>query len=197
MKIDPLTLQTDEADIFAGGDAVRGPQTVIEAIADGREAAISIDRYLKGHDLWFGRDRTLNPITTPIKDNYDPSPRNKMPAHQGKERVKGFAEVQLGFSEEAAVKESKRCISCGTCCIQACPYDAITFDVLSGKTQKCNLCIERVKNGLIPACADNVCLAHCVYFGDARHIDKMIKERFWLKPRIEGKLGSLVIKVGD
>ena len=51
MNIDPLTLQSNDPDIFAGGDAARGPQSVIEAIADGRQAAISIDRYIKGQDL--------------------------------------------------------------------------------------------------------------------------------------------------
>ena len=52
------------------------------------------------------------------------------------------------------------------CCIQACPYDAITFDEKSGIARKCNLCYDRVTNGLYPACADNICLAHCIYFGD-------------------------------
>jgi NADPH-dependent glutamate synthase beta subunit-like oxidoreductase len=47
MNVDPLTLQSDDPDIFAGGDAVRGPQSVIEAIADGRQAAVSIDRYIQ------------------------------------------------------------------------------------------------------------------------------------------------------
>lgn len=197
MAVDPLTLQTDDPDIFAGGDAVRGPRTVIEAIADGREAALSISRYLKGEDLRFGRTRKLYPIATPVKGEYDPSPRTEMPVQDGGERVNGFEEVQRGFSEEMAVREGRRCITCGTSCIQACPYDAITFNVQIGKSQKCNLCIERVKNGLIPACADNVCLAHCVYFGDARRIEQMVKERFWLKARIEGSLGSLVIRVGD
>ncbi len=51
MKIDPLTLQTHDPDIFAGGDAVTGPRTVIEAIAAGKQAAISIGRYIRGEDL--------------------------------------------------------------------------------------------------------------------------------------------------
>jgi NADPH-dependent glutamate synthase beta subunit-like oxidoreductase len=197
MAVDPLTLQTTDPDIFAGGDAVRGPQTVIEAIADGREAAISIDRYLSSKDLWLGRDRTLSPITEPVKEGYEPAPRVPTPMRDGKERVKDFAEVRMGLRDEEAVKEANRCISCGTACIQACPYDALTFNVTTGKTQKCNLCIDRVKFGLMPACADNVCLAHCVYFGDGQHIDTMIKERFWLKARLDGTLGSLVIKVGE
>ena len=60
---------------------------------------------------------------------------------------------------------------------------------------KATLCKKRVVNGWTPACADNVCLAHCVYCGDARDIDKMIEEKTWLKHRLEGTLGSMVIKV--
>ncbi|MBT8370780.1 MAG: 4Fe-4S binding protein [Deltaproteobacteria bacterium] len=55
---------------------------------------------------------------------------------------------------------------CSGCkaCIDACPYDAIAFDENKCSAQKCNLCHHRVDQGLIPACADNVCLAHCIYF---------------------------------
>jgi heterodisulfide reductase subunit A len=51
MKVDPVTLQTSDPDIFAGGDAVTGPATVVEAIAAGKEAAISMDRFIRGEDL--------------------------------------------------------------------------------------------------------------------------------------------------
>ena len=197
ISVDSLTLQTKDMDIFAGGDAVRGPKSVIEAIADGRKAAKSIQLFITKEDLFFERNKELVSITTPQKDKYEVCYRNKMPHLDPKERVKSFAEVRQGFTEEMAKKEASRCISCGSCCIQACPYDAISYNINTGKSEKCNLCIDRVKNGLIPACADNVCLAHCVYFGDAGNIEQMVKERFWLKHRIEGKLGSLVIKVGD
>jgi Fe-S-cluster-containing dehydrogenase component len=55
------------------------------------------------------------------------------------------------------------CTGCQAC-IAACPYDAIGFDDEKGIAQKCNLCHHRVDQGLIPACADNVCLAHCINF---------------------------------
>ncbi|CAB1062719.1 hypothetical protein D1BOALGB6SA_7501 [Olavius sp. associated proteobacterium Delta 1] len=55
---------------------------------------------------------------------------------------------------------------CSGCqaCIDECPYDAIAFDDDEDIAQKCNLCHHRVDFGLIPACADNVCLAHCIHF---------------------------------
>ena len=191
MKIDPLTLQSDDPDIFAGGDAVRGPRTVIEAIADGRQAAISIDRYIGHLDLRLDRESAWKAITNPQIENADPSPRANMPRLKPKERVKNFSEVQKGYSEEMAVQEARRCISCGSCCIQACPYNAITFDAISGKTQKCNLCYHRVVNGLYPVCADNICLAHCVYFGDPAEIEKRILE----KREMRGGWGEIIPKV--
>jgi Fe-S-cluster-containing dehydrogenase component len=55
------------------------------------------------------------------------------------------------------------CTGCQAC-IDECPYDAIAFDDDKDIAQKCNLCHHRVDHGLIPACADDVCLAHCIYF---------------------------------
>lgn len=74
------------------------------------------------------------------------------------------------------VLADENCTGCRVC-IEACPYDAIDFDEGKGVAQKCNLCHHRVDHGLIPACADNVCLAHCIYFGDPDEIDKMISEK--------------------
>jgi NADPH-dependent glutamate synthase beta subunit-like oxidoreductase len=190
MNVDPLTLQSDDPDIFAGGDAVRGPQSVVEAIADGRQAAISIDRYIRGQDLRLDRDIELKAIKEPQKDKYDQVPRAQMPRLKPQTRVKNFKEVQKGFTKKMAVQEARRCISCGSCCIQACPYDAITFDEKIGKTQKCNLCYQRVVNGLYPACADNICLAHCIYFGNPAEIEKKILE----KRKIRGGWGDILPK---
>jgi Fe-S-cluster-containing dehydrogenase component len=113
-----------------------------------------------------------------------------MPRIDPQERVKSFAEVRLGFTEDMVLQEAKRCVSCGTCCIQACPYDAITFNEHSGKTQKCNLCYQRVTNGLYPACADNICLAHCIYFGDPAEIEQKILG----KRELRGGWGEIIPK---
>ena len=61
------------------------------------------------------------------------------------------------------VMDYEQCTGCELC-IEACPYNAISFDADKDVAQKCNLCYERVDQGLIPACADNVCLAHCIHF---------------------------------
>ena len=69
------------------------------------------------------------------------------------------------------VMDYEQCTGCELC-IEACPYNAITFDPDKGVAQKCNLCHHRVDKGLLPACADNVCLAHCIFFGDPEEIKK-------------------------
>ena len=63
------------------------------------------------------------------------------------------------------ILDDEKCLGCGLC-QEACPYDAIAMDAVNGVARKCNLCHHRVDQGLVPACADNVCPAHCIYFGD-------------------------------
>jgi len=165
MNVDPLTLQSDDPDIFAGGDAVRGPQTVIEAIADGRQAAISIDRYLRGLDLRLGRDLAWKAITEPQKEEYDPAARALMPRLEPQERVRNFDEVRKGFTAEMAIQEARRCISCGACCVQACPYDVMQFNHDILKAVKCDLCVDKRGRGEAPACT-TVCPTRCIFWGD-------------------------------
>ncbi len=67
------------------------------------------------------------------------------------------------------VLDPRKCVGCQGC-LGACPYGAITFDLTRSVARKCNLCDHRVDQGLYPACADNVCLAHCIYFGTPEQI---------------------------
>ncbi len=164
MNVDPLTLQSDDPDIFAGGDAVRGPSTVVEAIADGREAAVSIDRFLQGLDLRLGRGARLNAITEPQKEGYNPTARALMPRLAPRERVKSLDEVEQGFTQELVMQEAQRCISCGSCCVQACPYDVMQFNHEIIKAVKCDLCVEKRGNGEAPACT-TVCPTRCILWG--------------------------------
>jgi NADPH-dependent glutamate synthase beta subunit-like oxidoreductase len=167
MNVDPLTLQSDDPDIFAGGDAVRGPQSVVEAIADGRQAAVSIIRYLSGQDLRLGRGAELKAIKEPQKEIYDSTARAQMPYLEAKNRVKNFSEVQKGFARKVAVQEAKRCISCGTCCVQACPWDVMQFNHEVTKAVKCDLCVEKRGRDEIPACFA-ICPTRCIFWGDPK-----------------------------
>jgi NADPH-dependent glutamate synthase beta subunit-like oxidoreductase len=165
MKVDPLTLQSDDPDIFAGGDAIRGPQTVVEAIADGRQAAISIDRYIQNQNLLLGRDATLKAIAEPQKEKYDPAMRAEKTCLEPKARIKNFNEVEQGFADATVIQEAKRCISCGSCCVQACPYDVMQFNQEATKAVKCDLCVVKRGNQEVPACSA-VCPTHCISWGD-------------------------------
>ncbi|MBU0990657.1 MAG: FAD-dependent oxidoreductase, partial [Proteobacteria bacterium] len=132
VNTDPLTLQTDDPDIFAGGDAVTGPRTVIEAIEAGKQAAISMDRFIRGVDLREGRQREWEPVEDVSTEGYAHLPRTRMPRLDPGKRLNNFREVQLGFSQDQAVAEARRCISCGICsecytCVAACKAEAVDF----------------------------------------------------------------------
>ena len=163
----PITLETAAKGVFAGGDAFYGSKTVADAIGCGKEASVSIDRYLRGLDLCAGReprDANLTAITEPLREKYDPAPRAQMAWLPPGERM-GTDEVQLGFAEETAVQQAKRCITCGTSCVQACPYGVMQFNHASLKAVKCDLCVEKRRNDEAPACTW-ACPAHCIYWGD-------------------------------
>jgi NADPH-dependent glutamate synthase beta subunit-like oxidoreductase/ferredoxin len=165
MSVDPLTLQSDDADIFAGGDAIRGPDIVIAAIADGRQAAISIDRFISGADLRQDRDRAWVAVAEVQKDRYEPAGRATLPRMDPKDRVMGFEEVQQGLAEGSAVQEAQRCLGCGAVCIQACPYSVIQFGTEDGRAHKCDLCVYRIQRGELPVCAE-ACLTDAISFGE-------------------------------
>jgi NADPH-dependent glutamate synthase beta subunit-like oxidoreductase len=168
LEADPVTLQTPMEGVFAGGDVFHGPASIADAIGSGRQAAISIDRYIQGQDLRLGRlgrDKALRAITEPQKERYDPSARGQMPRLEPQERVKNFEEIHKGFTEEMAVQEGKRCIMCGASCVQACPYDVMQFNHETLKAVKCDLCIDKRSRGEAPACT-TVCLTRCISWGD-------------------------------
>jgi len=133
MQVDALTLQSHDADIFAGGDAVTGPQTVIKAIAAGKQAAISIGRFLRGEDLREGREKEWKAVQEVSTEGYDRIPRAQMPSLAPEARMSTFDEVQLGFTEEQVRQEAQRCLSCGICsecyqCEEACLARAVRHD---------------------------------------------------------------------
>jgi formate dehydrogenase major subunit len=115
----PRTLQTTVVGIFAGGDVYTGPKTVISALSAGKRAAHCIDLFLRKKPV-KGPTMPFN-ISKGSLDNVDPQnfigftkkPRAKMPELPAAARHNNFEEVELGFSEDTAVREGKRCLSCG------------------------------------------------------------------------------------
>ncbi len=133
MSVDPVTLQSDDPDIFAGGDAVTGPATVVEAIGAGKEAAISIDRFIRGQDLHIDRQTDWEAVTDVDTDNASVVEKTKMRCLDPDIRTGNFNEVQLGFSKEEAQREVDRCLECGVCsecyqCVEACLAEAVVHD---------------------------------------------------------------------
>jgi NADPH-dependent glutamate synthase beta subunit-like oxidoreductase len=178
MNVDSLTLQSDDADIFAGGDAVRGPQSIIEAIADGKQAAISIDLFIKGRDLKLGRGEKLITNTNPQKEVYNKIDPVQMPRLDAQQRVDSFDEVQLGLTEEMVIEEAKRCINCGSCCVQACPHGVMQFNHEIIKAVKCDLCVEKRGRNEAPACS-LVCPTHCIVWGDPEKFPEKLPAGPW------------------
>lgn len=166
---DKLTLQTSIPKVFTAGEVVTGAGAAIQAIASGHEAAESIDRLLRGIDL--KADRTPQYITRPYKypevnlERVEPGRRRvHMALLPMEERLKGFPEVELGFTEDEAIREANRCLVCnnGSCsgctmCARACPVQCIDvertgpsetdrkvlrYDLNLTKCMFCGLCAE-------------------------------------------------------
>jgi heterodisulfide reductase subunit A-like polyferredoxin len=136
--VDPDTLQTNIPGVFAGGDAVTGPATIIEAIAAGKEAAESIDLFLRGEDLKKCRrskDARVMDEDIDIPEDIQIEERTEMPLLDLEKAKKSFEEVAQGLSEEQAKKEASRCLSCAGCsecleCVKACEPNAIVHDMV-------------------------------------------------------------------
>jgi NADH-quinone oxidoreductase subunit F len=112
----PETFETARPAVFAGGDVVRGPNTVVEALADGKNAAAVIGRYLRGEDLTTPARVRLPDVYVPPAEEAEegaPTPaRAVMPHLESAKRTANFAEVELGLTEGAARCEARRCLRC-------------------------------------------------------------------------------------
>ncbi|MBM4431354.1 MAG: FAD-binding protein, partial [Chloroflexi bacterium] len=110
-------LATSRSGVFAAGDAVLGPATVVEAVAQGNKVAMAVDEYLHGisdgqplsKEGWLAY-RMVEEAWNP--EDYATARRPEMPTREPDERVRTFAEIELGLTEEAAREECKRCLRC-------------------------------------------------------------------------------------
>lgn len=122
----PRTLATNLPGVFAGGDAVTGPDLAVRAVAAGKLAAAALDQHLCGKQL-FGAPEVVNAMMGKLDEEelaiflreIEQAPRAPMPQLAPEARRNTFDEVELGFSQEAATRESRRCLGCG--CGKAIP----------------------------------------------------------------------------
>ena len=188
IQVDPVTLTTNRAGVFAGGDAVTGPATVVEALAAGRLAASRIDDYLQ-HRL---------PETIEVIKKIG---RLEPPILPPEARAKDFEPVELVYDWETAVNEARRCLRCGigaeilfqdkcaTCltCLRVCPYHVPYLDaggtvhIPAEQCQACGICVAE--------CPAKAIVLRKPY--DRRHITEELDHI--LKSAAESKFKPLIV----
>jgi heterodisulfide reductase subunit A-like polyferredoxin len=146
MEVDAVTYATGREGVFAGGDVQTGPWVAIGAIAAGKEAAESIQRYFDKRDMAADREPIYkeNPVYRPIPADANRTARAKMPALPVADRRGNFKEVELGYAEAAGQSEAHRCLNCGYCCecyqcVEACKPQAVTLETHAEQAQKIEL----------------------------------------------------------
>ncbi len=181
ISADPLTLETSIPGVFAGGDMVTGPASVIEAVGAGKRAAASIDRHLNGQDLRSGREEEVEE-TTWVKDweKITKKPERYTAPHIdiGRQKVSfEQAEGLLAKFKETAMFEARRCLECGPCsdCLESvglCEADKALVDETlcvgcnvcavvcpSGAIKKNEMGVSQVDEDLCKGCG--ICSASC------------------------------------
>lgn len=159
VKADPVTYQTAEKDIFVGGDAYTGQKFAIDAIAAGKEGAISLHRFVQHATLTVGRNRRqfieLDKENALIPVNYDTTPRQRIGYNEALRRT--FSDERVAFTEEQIKKETARCLSCGASivdpnkcigcgvCTTKCAFDAIHLHRERPECSKMYACEDKMK----------------------------------------------------
>ncbi len=191
IQVDPVTLLTNRRGVFAGGDAVTGPATVVQALAFGRQAALRIAEYLEHRyplppkETAQRVDGDLSATTIEvIRKAHRLDPKLLVP----EERVRDFRPVELIYDWESAIEEARRCLRCGmgaevlfqdqcaTClnCLRICPYhvpyvdDSGTIQIPVDQCQACGICVAE-------------CPANAIVLRkprDRRHIDEELDHIF-------------------
>ena len=165
VEADPLTYQTEQSDVFAGGDAYTGPRFAIDAIAAGKEAAISIHRFVQPNSsLTIGRNRRQFNMLD--KDNlaigeYDRAPRQSAGMDETIDHHKSFRDAHKTLTEEqvkietsrcldcgASIVDTNRCIGCGICTTK-CDFDAIHLHREIPKASKMRPAEQKLR-GILP-----------------------------------------------
>jgi len=151
VAVDSETLATGQPGLFAAGDCVTGPLNVVDAVAAGRQAAVAMDRYLRDRSPTYNLQLPTSNLRPPTSDLQPPEeiPRRPMPTLPLEERLDLHREVELGYTEEQAWLEARRCYQCGfnvfieaepctLCnkCVEVCPQKCLEI-----------IAFDRVENG--------------------------------------------------
>jgi NADPH-dependent glutamate synthase beta subunit-like oxidoreductase len=143
--IDQDTWMTSYPGLFAGGDYTQGARNLISAIADGRDAAAAINRYLGGQDIppEEAVEVELPDFRRGMVDDYESIPYQVIPSLPLEKRYSIFTESETGYSPEEAITQARRCLQCAlnimidpsicilcSGCVDICPYDCISMDGL-------------------------------------------------------------------
>jgi len=204
IQVDPITLTTNRAGVFAGGDAVTGPATVTQALASGRQAAFRIDDYLQ-HRYPLAdtgeKKSSLGELSPKTIEMIRKLERLEPPLLPPEARVNEFTTVELIYDWQSAVNEARRCLRCGmgaeilfqdkcaTCltCLRVCPYhvpyidDAGSIQIPAEQCQACGICVAE--------CPAEAIVLRKPY--DRRHIDEELEHA--LKSAAESKSKPLII----
>jgi len=188
IQVDPATLTTNRAGVFAGGDAVTGPATVVEALSAGRLAASRIDDYIQHRYPIASKEsrETLSGDLLPKTiEMIKKVGRPELPTIPPEKRTKDFQPFELGYSWEAAISEARRCLRCGigadilfqekcaSCltCVRVCPYHVPyleaggTVRIPADQCQSCGVCIAE--------CPANAIVLRKPY--DRRHVGEELE----------------------
>jgi len=116
IKVDPQTFATGVEGVFAGGDAVLGPATVIEAISNGKKAALFMDAFIRKADRPIRLPVPIRKMRVPMleidEEKMEQLRRPEMPLLSIEKRKTTFEQVELGFNEDVACDEAQRCLRC-------------------------------------------------------------------------------------
>jgi NADPH-dependent glutamate synthase beta subunit-like oxidoreductase/coenzyme F420-reducing hydrogenase delta subunit len=160
---DSNTLATSTAGIFACGEVISGPGTAVEAMASGRQAALSIHQYLQGMQATHGEEpQALVQLDEKVISSIKKQDRQPAPLLDVEKRIKNFDYIELGYTREMAFCEARRCLSCGAgakrvedkcidclTCVRVCPYDVpivtpapeSSVEIREDQCQACGICV--------------------------------------------------------
>ncbi len=195
-----ITLETSIKGIFAGGDGTHGPASVIKAVASGKRAADSIERYLNGEDMLAPRfEDSIRPVPSellPDAESEKKKPRAVPSEVSAAGRIGNFSEVEMCLTEDQALAEAERCLNCGLCsecglCVAACEKKAINHNM---KEQVFDLEVGSVI--LTPGIEEFPASAKGEY-GHGRYPNVLTSVQFERMLSAAGPFGGHVVRISD